>query len=134
MSKLVDIEGVGPANARKLLKAGVRATGSLLKKGATPKGRKEIAATSGINHKTILQWVNHVDLFRVKGIGSEFADLLEAAGIDTVVELSKRDPAKLVDALAKASAKGNLTNRVPTLKMAKNWVAQAKKLPRAVWY
>ena len=134
MSKLVDIEGVGPANAKKLLKAGVRSTGSLLKKGGTPKGRAEIAAASGINHKTILQWVNHVDLFRIKGVGSEFADLLEAAGVDTVVELAKRDPAKLVDTLAKASAKGNLTNRVPTLRMVKNWVAQAKKLPRAVSY
>ncbi len=134
MSKLVDIEGVGPVNARKLLKAGVRATGSLLKKGATPKGREEIAAASGINKKTILQWVNHVDLFRVKGIGSEFSDLLEAAGVDTVMELAKRDAVKLADALAKASAKGNLTNRVPTVKMAKSWIAQAKKLPRAVWY
>jgi predicted flap endonuclease-1-like 5' DNA nuclease len=105
-----------------------------LKKGATPKGREEIAAASGINKKTILQWVNHVDLFRVKGIGSEFSDLLEAAGVDTVMELAKRDAVKLADALAKASAKGNLTNRVPTVKMAKSWIAQAKKLPRAVWY
>lgn len=134
MAKLVDIEGVGPANAKKLLKAGVRSTGSLLKKGATPKDRKKIEADSGIAHKQILQWVNHVDLYRIKGVGSEFADLLEAAGVDTVVELAKRDPKKLVEALAKASAKGNLTNRVPTEKMARSWVAQAKKLPRAVSY
>lgn len=134
MAKLIDIEGVGPVNAKKLNKAGVRSTDSLLKKGGTRKGREEIAALSKIDKDLILQWVNHVDLFRVKGVASEFSDLLEAAGVDTVVELSKRDPKKLVETLAKASAKGNLTNRVPTLKMVKSWVAQAKKLPRAVWY
>lgn len=134
MAKLVDIEGVGPANAKKLLKAGVRSTGSLLKKGGTRKGREEIAALSKINKDLILQWVNHVDLYRIKGIGSEFADLLEGAGVDTVVELAKRDPKKLVETLAKVSAKGNLTNRVPTEKMIRSWVAQAKKLPRAVSY
>ena len=134
MAKLVDIEGVGPVNARKLLKAGVRSTGSLLKKGGTRQGREEIVKVSGIDKDLILQWINHVDLFRIKGVASEFADLLEAAGVDTVVELSKRDAKKLVGALAKASAKGNLTNRVPTLKMVQKWITQAKKLPRAVSY
>ena len=134
MAKLVDIEGVGRANAAKLQKAGVRSTGSLLKKGGTRKGREEIVKIARIDKDLILQWVNHVDLYRIKGVGSEFADLLEAAGVDTVVELSKRDAKKLVEALAKVSAKGNLTNRVPTVKMAKGWIAQAKKLPRAVSY
>ena len=134
MAKLVDIEGVGSVNARKLLKAGVRSTAGLLKKGGTRKGREEIVKIARIDKDLILQWVNHVDLYRIKGVGSEFADLLEAAGVDTVVELSKRDAKKLVETLAKASAKGNLTNRVPTVKMVKGWIAQAKKLPRAVSY
>ena len=134
MAKLVDIEGVGRVNAAKLQKAGVRSTGSLLKKGGTRKGREEIVKIARIDKDLILQWVNHVDLYRIKGVGSEFADLLEAAGVDTVVELSKRDAKKLVDVLAKVSAKGNLTNRVPTVKMVKGWIAQAKKLPRAVSY
>lgn len=134
MAKLTEIEGIGPVNAQKLLKAGVRSTDGLLKKGGTPKGRKEIAAASGISEKLILEWVNHVDLFRIKGVGSEFSDLLEAAGVDTVVELSKRDAKKLVPALAEVSMKKNLTNRVPGEKEVKNWIAQAKKLPRAVSY
>ena len=134
MAKLVDIEGVGRVNAAKLQKAGVRSTGSLLKKGGTRKGREEIVKIARIDKDLIMQWVNHVDLYRIKGVGSEFADLLEAAGVDTVVELSKRDAKKLVEALAKISAKGNLTNRVPTVKMVKGWIAQAKKLPRAVSY
>ena len=134
MAKLADIEGVGRVNAAKLQKAGVRSTDSLLKKGGTRKGREEIVKLSRIDKDLILQWVNHVDLYRIKGVGSEFADLLEAAGVDTVVELSKRDAKKLVATLAKVSAKGNLTNRVPTVKMVKGWIAQAKKLPRAVSY
>ena len=134
MAKLADIEGVGRVNAAKLQKAGVRSTDSLLKKGGTRKGREEIVKLSRIDKDLILQWVNHVDLYRIKGVGSEFADLLEAAGVDTVVELSKRDAKKLAETLATVSAKGNLTNRVPTVKMVKGWVAQAKKLPRAVSY
>ena len=134
MTKLVDIEGVGPVYAQKLLSAGVRSTGDLLKKGATPKGRKEIAAASGIGGKLILEWVNHVDLFRIKGVASEYSDLLEEAGVDTVVELSKRDAKKLAAALVEVSKKKNLTNAVPGEKRVKGWIAQAKKLPRAISY
>ena len=95
MTKLVDIEGVGPVYAKKLLKAGITSTGSLLKIGATPKGRKEIAEKSGIGEHLVLEWVNRVDLYRIKGVGSEYSDLLEASGVDTVVEFSKRTPANL---------------------------------------
>lgn len=132
MAKLVDIEGIGPVNAEKLINAGVRSTGALLKMGGTEKGRVEIAKASGINKKKILEWVNHVDLYRIKGVGSEFADLLEAAGVDSVLELAQRDAKNLTATLAKVSKKGNLTNRVPTVKQVQNWIAQAKKLPRAV--
>jgi predicted flap endonuclease-1-like 5' DNA nuclease len=134
MTKLVDIEGIGPVYAKKLLNAGVRSLGDFLRKGATPKGRQEIAKASGIGGKLILEWVNHADLFRIKGVASEYSDLLEAAGVDTVVELSKRDAKKLVVTLAEVSKKKNLTNRVPNEKQVKNWIAQAKKLPRAISY
>lgn len=134
MTKLVDIEGVGLVYAEKLRKAGIRGTGDLLKKGATPKGRLEIEKASGIGHKLILEWVNHVDLFRIKGVASEYSDLLEEAGVDTVVELSKRDPKKLVATMADVSQKKDLTRRIPNEKMVKNWIAQAKKLPRAISY
>ena len=134
MSKLVDIEGVGPANARKLLKAGVRATGSLLKKGATPKGRKEIAATSGINHKTILQWVNHVDLFRIKGVGEEYSDLLEEAGVDTVVELAQRKAENLLAKMVEVNAEKKLVRQLPVLAQVSSWVEQAKKMERVIHY
>jgi predicted flap endonuclease-1-like 5' DNA nuclease len=96
---LADIEGIGPVFARKLEKAGIRGTGGLLTKGATPKGRKEIAAKSGIGGKLNLEWVNLADLYRIKGVGSEYSDLLEEAGVDTVVELAKRDPKKLYDTM-----------------------------------
>ena len=134
MTTLVEIEGIGPANAAKLNKAGVRGVNGLLKMGGTKKGRQELSKATGFAPKVILAWVNRADLFRVKGVGTQYSDLLEAAGVDTVVELSKRDAKKLAETLATVSAKGNLTNRVPTVKMVKGWVAQAKKLPRAVSY
>ena len=90
--KLADIEGIGPAFAAKLSKAGVRSVEGLLKAGATEKGRKEIAAASGIAPKLVLEWVNHADLFRIKGVASEYSDLLEEAGVDTVVELCRAHP------------------------------------------
>jgi len=134
MTKLIDIEGIGAVNARKLKKAGVRGTGDLLRKGGTDKGRKELAKASGVTHKKILEWVNHSDLLRITGVGPEFADLLEATGVDTVMELKNRKPEKLTVDLANMSKKKNLTNRVPNLKAVKSWVAQAKKLKRAVSY
>jgi predicted flap endonuclease-1-like 5' DNA nuclease len=134
MTKLSDIEGIGPVNARKLKSAGVRSVESLLKKGATPKGRREIEAASGFGRKSILEWVNAADLFRVKGVGSEYADLLEEAGVDTIVELGKRVPEKLHQNLLTVNAKKNLVNRPPNMKMVKNWVAQAKKLRRVVQF
>ena len=134
MTKLIDIEGVGPAYAAKLQKAGVRSTESLLARGGTPAGRKEIAAKSGVSDALILEWVNHVDLFRVKGVGSEYADLLEAAGVDTVVELAQRNPEQLHAKLLTANAAKKLVRRPPGFSQVRNWIQQAKKLPRMVSY
>jgi predicted flap endonuclease-1-like 5' DNA nuclease len=132
--RIADIEGIGSVYARKLTKVGIRSTDALLKRGATVKGRKEIVKASGISHKLILEWVNLADLYRVKGIGSEYSDLLEEAGVDTVVELAKRDPVKLNATMEQVNQKKNLVNKMPGVKVVRKWVRGAKKLPRVVKY
>jgi predicted flap endonuclease-1-like 5' DNA nuclease len=134
MANLLDVEGIGPVNADKLKKAGVGSTDSLLSMGGTAAGRKDLAKNSGISEKLILEWVNHVDLFRVKGVGEEYADLLEEAGVDTVVELAKRKADNLLAKMVEVNDKKNLVNKMPALSQVEDWVAQAKKLPRAVSY
>lgn len=134
MPKIEDIEGIGPAYAKKLAEAGIKTTDDLLAAGATPKGREELAAKTGISSKLILEWVNLADLFRIKGIGEEYSDLLEEAGVDTVVELAKRDPENLHAKILEVNEKKKLVRRPPTLKQVKDWVEQAKKLPRKVEY
>jgi predicted flap endonuclease-1-like 5' DNA nuclease len=134
MTRIIDIEGIGPAFAKKLSSAGIKSVAALLKNGATPKGREEIAKKTGLGHKEILEWVNRADLYRIKGVGSEYSDLLENAGVDTVVELSKRDAKNLTAKMAEANAKRKVVRRLPVEKQVANWIAQAKKLPRAVSY
>jgi predicted flap endonuclease-1-like 5' DNA nuclease len=132
--RIIDIEGIGPVYARDLTKIGIRTTDALLKKGATPKGRQEIEEASGIGHKLILEWVNLADLYRIKGVGSEYSDLLEEAGVDTVVELAKRDPDNLTAKMAEINKIANLVNKLPGRKQVAKWIAQAKRLPRVVTY
>jgi len=134
MSSVIDIEGIGPKYGEKLRKAGIATTNILLKKGATPKGRQEIVEASGISRELILKWVNFVDLYRIKGVGSEYSELLEKAGVDTVVELSKRVPENLFVKMSEINKAKKLVRRMPTLKEAKAWIAQAKKLPRVITY
>ena len=134
MPKVIDIEGVGPAYAAKLEAAGVKGTDALLKMGATPKGRKELAEKSGITEKLILEWVNRVDLYRIKGVGSEYSDLLENAGVDTVVELANRKPENLVVKMTEVNAAKHLVRKLPTLTQVQDWVKQAKELPRVISY
>lgn len=134
MAKLADVEGIGPAYAKKLKKAGVRSSNSLLEMGATPRGRKELAKRAGFSASTILEWVNHVDLFRIKGVGEEYADLLEAAGVDTVVELAQRNAANLHERLTAANSKKRLVRQLPAEKQVADWIRQAKKLPRRISY
>ena len=95
MAKLVDIEGIGPKMAQLLKNAGISSQKSLLEKGATRAGRKKIAQDAGIDEKKILEWVNRADLSRIKGVGEEYSDLLEAAGVDTVPELARRNAERL---------------------------------------
>lgn len=134
MYSLSAIEGIGPVYQGKLKSAGIGSTDALLKKGATPKGRQEIEKATGISSKQILEWVNHVDLFRIKGVGPEFADLLEEAGVDTVVELAQRKAENLHKAMLTSNASKNLVNRMPSVENVQDWIEQAKKLPRQVQY
>jgi len=134
MTKITDVEGIGPVYAQKLTDAGIATTEALLEKGAAPKGRKEIAEKTGIGDALILKWVNRVDLGRIKGVGSEYADLLEAAGVDTVPELAKRVPANLAKKMEEVNTAKKLTRKLPTATQVADWVEQAKKLPRAITY
>ncbi|MBN2386723.1 MAG: DUF4332 domain-containing protein [Anaerolineales bacterium] len=134
MTKLVDIEGIGEVSAKKLANAGVRSMGDLLEKGATPAGRKTIAGQSGISDALILEWVNHVDLYRIKGVGSEYSDLLEDAGVDTVVELAQRNAPNLHGKMVEVNKAKKKVRKLPTLGQVEDWIAQAKKLPRKISY
>ncbi len=132
--RIIDIQGIGPAYAEKLTNAGIRTTDALLRDGATPEGRAKIVASTGINHDLILKWVNMADLYRIKGIGSQYSELLEAAGVDTVVELSKRVGEHLNSKMLEVNRARNLSNRVPGLKQVDKWIAEAKRLQRLVTY
>ena len=128
------VEGIGSVYAEKLSAVGVNTTNGLLKAGSTAKGRKELAEKTGISSKLILEWVNHADLFRIKGVGSEYADLLEAAGVDTVPELAQRNAANLYAKMAEVNAEKKLVRRIPPKVTVESWVTQAKGLPRAIEY
>ena len=134
MTKLTEVEGIGEVFAKKLEEAGVATTEALVAQGATAKGRQAIAEKTGINEKRILGWVNRVDLFRIKGIGEEYADLLEMAGVDTVPELAQRNPENLYEKLGQVNAERKLVHKLPALSQVNDWIEQAKKLPRVVSY
>jgi predicted flap endonuclease-1-like 5' DNA nuclease len=132
MAKIIDIEGIGPVYTAKLQEHGVRTTERLLKLAATKKGREDLAEVSGISETLILEWVNHADLMRVRGVGSEYSDLLEEAGVDTVKELRNRRPDNLYQALGETNEKKKLVRRVPSQKEVISWVEHAKTLPPVV--
>ena len=128
------VEGIGEVYGGKLNEAGVDSPKVLLERGASPKGRKELAESTGISEHLILEWVNHVDLYRIKGVGQEYADLLEAAGVDTVVELAQRNPENLTNRILEVNAEKKLVRKPPTLSQVEDWVSQAKGLPRIITY
>jgi predicted flap endonuclease-1-like 5' DNA nuclease len=134
MPNIVDIEGIGKTYAAKLKEAGIVTTDKLLEAAATKKGRDQLAEKTGIAQKLVLEWVNLADLYRVKGIGSEYSDLLEEAGVDTVVELATRKPENLYAKIVEVNTAKKLVRKVPTEAAVKDWVEQAKKLPRKVEY
>jgi predicted flap endonuclease-1-like 5' DNA nuclease len=132
--RLIRIEGIGEVYTGKLEAAGLRTTDDLLAAADTPAKRAKLAEATGISGKLILEWANRADLFRIKGVAEEFSDLLEQAGVDTVVELSKRVPEKLCARMAEVNETKKLVRRLPTLTEVQSWVAQAKELPRVLQY
>jgi len=135
MGRLIEIEGIGP-HYRQVLKekANLTTTEALLEACATPQKREALAEQTGISSKMLLEWANRADLFRIVGVGEEYSDLLEHAGVDTVVELGNRNAENLFKALQDTNDKKALVRRLPTLTQVQDWVAQAKKLPRALTY
>ena len=134
MSKLESVEGIGTKYAAKLKGAGVRSLEALLKRGSTAAGRKDLAAKAGVSEKLVLEWVNRADLARIKGVGEEYADLLEASGVDTVPELAQRKAENLAEKMAQINKSKRLVRQLPSAKMVEKWIAQAKSLPRVVKY
>ena len=132
MTALSKIEGIGPSYAEKLKKAGIKTIEALLEAGATAKSRKDLAKKTGIGDALILNWVNRADLFRVPRVGEQYSDLLEKAGVDTVVELAKRKPENLLTKMMEVNVDKNLVNRLPALKTVEGWISAAKELPRKV--
>lgn len=132
--KIEEIEGIGPAYGKKLAAAGVKTTNELLKRGGKPAGRKELETATGISHAQILKWCNLADLMRVKGIGKQFSELLEAAGVDTIKELKNRNAANLAAKMKEVNDAKKLCRVAPSEKLVTDWVAQAKQTKPAISY
>ncbi len=126
--KIIDIQGIGPVYAEKLTAIGIETVDQLLEKGADAKGRQAIEEATGIRHDLVLTWVNHADLFRIKGVGPQFAELLEAAGVDTVKELRNRNAANLAAKMAEVNEEKHLTRRTPVEKEIQKFIDLAKEL------
>lgn len=132
MSKLSDIEGIGEAYSGKLEAAGISSMESLLETCCEKAGRKTIAEKAGVSEKQLLDWVNRADLARIKGVSTQYADLLEASGVDTVPELAQRNAANLQAKMVEVNEAKNLVRKVPSADQVEDWVAQAKTLPRII--
>jgi predicted flap endonuclease-1-like 5' DNA nuclease len=132
--RIEDVEGIGEVIGKKLREVGIKDTDSLLAACGTSKQRKELAEKTGLSEKQILKFANMADLYRIDGIGSEYSELLEAAGVDTVPELAQRNPANLAQTLAEVNEKKKLVRRVPGETEVAKWIEQAKKLPRVLQY
>lgn len=134
MAKITEVEGIGETYAAKLEEVGIKTVEKLLEAGAEPKGRKDLEAKTEISGKLLLKWINRADLFRLKGIGEEYADLLEVAGVDTVPELAQRKAENLHKKLEEINEQKKLVRQTPTLDAVTKWIAHAKELPRVINY
>jgi len=131
--KIEDVEGIGPTYAEKLTTAGVKTTDDLLSRGASQSGRDNLSNETGISERLLLEWVNHADLMRIDGVGSEFADLLEAGGVDSCAELARRNAKNLAETLAEVvAARPGIVRRTPSEDMIRGWIEQAEKLAKVV--
>jgi predicted flap endonuclease-1-like 5' DNA nuclease len=132
--KIEDIEGIGPKYAELLRTAGVDTPAKLLDRGATRKGREELNKNLGINDGLILKWVNMCDLCRISGVSTQYSELLEEAGVDTIKELRNRNAENLTTKMKEINDTKNLVKRTPTLNEVSNWIEQAKELAPAVFF
>ena len=128
MASITAIESMSHRDATKLRKAGVRTTGALLKSAGTRTGRRRLAKATGLDERDILAWANRADMMRIKGIGSEYADLLNAAGVDTIRELRRRNPERLLEALTETNLRRRVIRRLPTAGMVGDWIDAAKEI------
>ncbi len=134
MAKLSVIEGIGDVYEQKLNEVGVSSIENLLETCASKKGRTALAEKSGLSEKLILKWTNHADLMRINGIGGEYSELLEAAGVDTVPELAMRRADNLAKKMAEVNEQKKLVRKVPVESQVADWIDQAKQLPRVMEY
>jgi predicted flap endonuclease-1-like 5' DNA nuclease len=134
MTRIDEIEGIGAVYSKKLEAAGIQSVEALLREAATPKGRKELEAKTGIGHQQILRWVNQADIFRIKGIARQYTELLEKADVDSFLELAERNPEHLHAKLAEVNDAHHHVKVVPSAEHVKHWVEEAKALPRVVQY
>jgi len=132
--KIVEIEGIGEVSAEKLIGIGIKTVEELLDRAGTPKGREEIAEVTGLSSARIMTWVNHADLIRVLGIGPQMAELLEAAGVDTVPELARRSAENLHAKMAEVNAEKHLTKRMASVNQVAGWIEQCKTMDRKITY
>ncbi|MEJ2200053.1 MAG: DUF4332 domain-containing protein [Desulfuromonadaceae bacterium] len=132
MSRLKGIEGIGEDNSRLLKRAGIHSVQALLDRGATLQGRRDLSENTGISESQLLRWLNNADLFRIRGIGEEYSELLELAGVDRISELVLQQPAELHRSLIIANDKRQLVKQLPSLNQVKSWIEQAKQLPRII--
>lgn len=132
--KVEEIEGIGPVLGEKLRAAGINTVDKLLENAATKKQRQSLAEETGISEKQILKFTNMADLFRLNGVGQEYAELLEVAGVDTVPELAQRNAANLTAKMEEVNEAKNLTRKTPSVLEVEKWIAQAKELPRVIEY
>lgn len=132
MTSIIDIEGIGPVYKEKLAEAGVKTTEKLLEVAGAKSGREELAATIGVSEATVLEWVNRADLMRINGVGEEFSDLLEAAGVDSPLELAQRNAENLYEKLVEVNDAKNLVNRVPSAVELAKMIDDASSLPKVV--
>ena len=134
MASIIEIEGVGDVFGKKLQDVGIRTTEALLREGSNPEGRRKIEEMTGISHAQVLRWVNHADLFRIRGVATQYSELLEAAGVDTVPELAQRNPDNLYEKLLAVDLGESYVISPPSADDVLDWVAQAKDLERKVSY
>lgn len=131
---IMELDGIGAEMAAKLRKVGIRTSGKLLETAGTPKGRKDLAAKLDVDERHVLRWANLVDRMRIKGVGEPYAELLRAAGVDTVRELKHRNVENLAHAMAEANKKRKLVQMPPSEKRIRSWIAHAKELPLKIRY